>query len=104
MLESELQAAVLECGAVLGWLCFHARPARTRHGWRTAGQGNGAKGFPDTVLVRRDRLVFMELKAKAGRLSAEQEAWIALLREAGAEAHVITTSDWESGAVERILR
>jgi hypothetical protein len=39
-----------------------------------------AAGFPDLVMVREPKLVFAELKAPRGRLSAEQSAWIGALQ------------------------
>ncbi len=104
MSEAELLAAVLEAAAILGWRCFHARPARTAHGWRTAGQGNGAAGFPDLILVRRGRVLAVELKAAKGRLSDAQELWLAAFEQAGVETRVWRPDDWLAGVVDRVLR
>jgi hypothetical protein len=55
-------------------------------------QGDG-RGFVDLILVR-DRVVWAELKAEAGRLTAEQEAWAESLRGAGQEVYCWKPSDW----------
>jgi VRR-NUC domain len=67
---------VLDVARAFHWRSYHARPARTEHGWRTPVQGDGA-GWPDVVLVRGGRGVALELKTEIGRVTPEQEAWIA---------------------------
>jgi len=52
---------VLQLAQVLGWRRMHARPCRTKAGWRTAFTGE--PGWPDVALVRGPRLIFTELKA-----------------------------------------
>lgn len=86
MSEADFQRQILDLAARYRWRVAHFRPAMTRKGWRTAVAADGA-GFPDLVLVR-DRIIFAELKADAGRLTAAQTVWIAELRSAGAEAYV----------------
>lgn len=74
--ERDLQQAVIETARLLGWRVAHFRPARTKHGWATPVAADG-KGFPDLVLVHRDRgVIFAELKAGRGKLTAEQVEWI----------------------------
>jgi len=73
-LESELQDMVIDLAHLRGWLVAHFRPARTNYGWRTPVSADGA-GFPDLVLVRRDHLIFAELKSLGGRLSPSQIQW-----------------------------
>lgn len=102
--ETELTDAILEAAAALGWLCYHARPARTDQGWRTAAQGNGAKGLPDLLMVKGRRMVAAELKDKKGKLTVEQGYWLARLGDTPVETYVWRPCDWEMGVVERILR
>lgn len=102
MTERELQDWVVGAARLLGWRIFHARVARTAHGWRTAVSYDGA-GYPDLTLVR-ERVVFAEIKLDGGRLRPEQVVWIDTLREAGQEVYVWRMADWMSGEVEAALR
>lgn len=86
--EAEFQSAVIEAAQWHGWIVHHTRNVQIRPGvWSTLLQGN--RGFPDLVLSRRAQgdLVFAELKSARGRLSPEQELWLATLTAAGAEAY-----------------
>ena len=108
MTEAQLQASVIELAQLLGWRVAHFRPARTEAGWRTAVAGDG-KGFPDLLLTKRGYLLFAELKSARGRLSPEQEEWLADLALVGhgigpVRALVWTPADWKSGAIENALR
>lgn len=100
--ERHLQAAVERLAGLLGWTYMHCRPAVDRSGrWSTPL--SGMPGFPDLVLVRPPRLVFAELKAERGRLTAEQEHWLDVLRQAGAEVYVWKPKNWVSGEIEGAL-
>lgn len=59
-----------------GWLAAHFRPAQGRDGrWVTPMQGD--KGFPDVILARGGRIVFIEAKReKGGVVSPAQRAWL----------------------------
>lgn len=86
--EAEFQSAVIEAAQWHGWIVHHTRNVQIRPGvWATPLQGD--RGFPDLVLARPKHgdLVFAELKAPRGRLTPEQELWLATLRSAGAEAY-----------------
>src|SRR5262245_37343528 len=93
MTEAELLTQVIQFAKLLGWRVAHFRAGRTLHGWRTAVQGDGA-GYPDLLLVRRDRVVWAELKSQRGVLSDEQQAWIDALRAAGQEVYIWRPSSW----------
>ena len=71
--EDAFQALVIDYARLHGWLVHHTRPARTAQGWRTSLQGDA--GFSDLVMARGGRVVFAELKAAKGRLTAEQQRW-----------------------------
>ena len=94
--EAQLQAAVIDLAHLCGWLVAHFRPARTQQGWRTPVSADGA-GFPDLVMVRGDRLVVAELKAKRGRVSPDQQAWLdAFSQVPSVEVHLWRPSDWDT--------
>ena len=90
--EAAFQQQVIDLAQLSGWLVHAERPARMADGrWRTPIQGMA--GFPDLVLVR-ERVLFVELKSERGKLSPEQEQWLAVLRTAGADARLWRPSDW----------
>lgn len=97
MLESEFLRQVIELAALYGFAAAHFRPALTSRGWRTPVQGPLGAGFPDLVLVnvRRRRVLFVELKSDAGKVSADQAAVLAALEEAGAETRVWRPRDFD---------
>ena len=100
MTEDELLSCVVDMARKqYGWRVAHFRPARTNKGYRTLMQGD--PGFPDLVLAKEGRVLFVELKSERGELSAEQEAWLFDLDE---QAKVWRPSDWLNNSIERILR
>lgn len=101
--EDAYLSGILHLAKLLGWRTAHFRPAQTNSGWKTAVAGDG-KGFPDIVLVRGDRCIFVETKSPTGRLTAEQEQWLAALDQTPTEVYV-----WRAGVdtfedIQRILR
>lgn len=66
MTERQLEDTVAAMARARGWRRYH-----------THRSDRSPAGFPDDVLVRDGRLLFLELKTEAGKLSAEQSAWIA---------------------------
>ena len=77
--EDDLLRNVLDLADDFGWLAYHQRPALTSKGWRTAIQGDA--GFPDLVLVRAPRVLFVELKKDDGRTGPFQKKWLTALAE-----------------------
>lgn len=51
-----------------------------------------APGFPDLVLVR-ERVVVAELKARRGKVSDQQQAWLEAFGRAGVEVYVWRPAD-----------
>lgn len=79
MTEAAFSRQVLQLAKIRGWLRVHYRPARTKDGWRTALSGD--RGAPDIILVRRGRVLFVELKSARGRLEPDQKRWRAALEQ-----------------------
>jgi len=104
MSEADLLKCVLDLAKLKGWLVAHFRPAQTSKGWRTAVSADGF-GFPDLVMVRHDRCLFVELKAERGKLSEAQSIWLGFLTGANQRGRVFIwkPSDWLSGEIERRL-
>ena len=93
MLEADLQPVLADAAELGGWRRAHFRPARTAHGWRTAGQYEAA-GFPDLILVRGRDLLAWELKSERGRVSVDQLDWLSALAEVSVvDARVIRPAD-----------
>lgn len=89
--EARFQAQVFRLAEVLGYRCYHTHDSR-----------RSAPGFPDAVLLRRPRVLFVEFKSERGRLSPEQLWWLCELRSSGQEAYVWRPSDIDK--LTRILR
>lgn len=100
MSEAEFMAQVIAFAKMHGWAVVHFRPAMTKRGWRTPVEGD-AKGFVDLVLVKR-RVIFAEVKADDGHLSAEQQEWAKRLEVAGQPVVIWRPRDWN--AVQSELR
>ena len=62
--ERQFQNQVLQLARLYGWLAYHT--------WSSI---HSAAGFPDLVLVRPPRLLFLELKSAKGKLSPTQLQW-----------------------------
>ena len=90
--EKAFMSAVVDLARLTGWLCYHTFDSR-----------RSEAGFPDLVLARGGRLVFVELKTEQGRVTDAQSEWLeALALCPGVEVHVWRPGDWD--AIERTLR
>jgi len=98
--ERQFMAMVIRLARLLGWMSFHARPALTAKGWRTAVEGDG-KGFPDLVLLRGRKMIVAELKVGKSPVMPEQDAWLEAFAAAGARACVWRPEQWDE--IERTL-
>lgn len=104
--EAQWQTVVVDYARLRGWLLHHGRPLRTVDGeWRTAITGD--RGFPDLVMVRRERLVVAELKSETGRAGPGQAAWaVGFQLVAAASGGAVEFHHWRPSAwpeVERVL-
>lgn len=94
--EREWQRQVITWAKREGWKVYSIHDSRTQE-WGTD------PGFPDLVLVRGDRLLFVELKAQSGRLRPSQTGWrIALEAVPCVEWHAWRPSD--EATVKHALR
>jgi len=87
MRERVLQAHVERLLRVCGWRYYHTHDSR-----------RSVAGFPDLVALRPPRFVVIELKSARGKLTAEQDAWLAAFQRLGAEVYVWRPSDLEVAA------
>jgi VRR-NUC domain len=87
--ERQFERAVVEYAEFNSWLVYHTYDSR-----------RSKPGFPDLVLVRDDRLLFVELKSERGRLSDAQLDWMGRLERVEAIPSSCVTvfvwrpSDW----------
>ena len=94
--ESAFQAQVCNLASYLGWHWYHApdnRPIRTRDG-RVRKQ-HVVPGFPDLIMLRGAEIMAVELKAQGGRISRDQNTWLARFIAAGVETHIWFPADWD---------
>lgn len=94
--EAQFQAQVVELAELLGWTVNHTRRSVGKGGrWTTA---TSVVGYPDLTCwhPRQRRVLFVELKSEAGKLTPEQEAVLASLAAAGQEVAVWRPSDLET--------
>jgi len=64
-----------------GWLVYHVHDSRTQE-WGTD------PGFPDLVMVRDDRILFVEIKREHGRVARTQTPWLQALDLPGIEVYI----------------
>lgn len=90
--EAAFMRQVVELAALCGWKTYHPFLSK----W-------SQKGWPDLSMVRRDRLVFAELKSERGKVTPEQQTWIDALNGVYCvEAYVWRPSDFDE--IARVLR
>jgi hypothetical protein len=88
--EKLFQQAVLDAMHLFGWRTYHTFDSR-----------RSAPGFPDICAVRRDRLLFSEIKGPRGKVTPAQQQWLEDLGRC-AEAYLWREQDWER--IEGVLR
>jgi VRR-NUC domain len=89
--ERAFMESVFKLARMLGWACYHTYDSRRSEG-----------GFPDAVMLKRPRVLFVEFKADRGKLTDAQRAWLDELRACGQEAYVWRPKHW--AAIEKVLR
>jgi hypothetical protein len=91
--ERDFMRQVTDAAELYGWRWAHFRPAQRANGhWMTPVSGPIGVGFPDLVLTR-ERVLFVELKAEGASLRPPQRAVHESLRRAGAEVYTWRPSD-----------
>jgi VRR-NUC domain len=91
--EKQFQAQFLELAGWLGWLAYHDYDSR-----------KNSPGFLDTVLAKRGRIIFAELKSEKGKLRPQQKIWYEILKTCpGIEVYVWKPSQWDE-IVETLKR
>ena len=89
--ERQLQNKVITWARLEGWRVFH--PWSSKH---------SEAGFPDLVLLRPPRLVFVELKRLGKQPTPDQADWLLALEHVpGVEVYVLRPGD--EAEIERVL-
>lgn len=83
MSEADFQDWVVRIAKMCNWSVHHVSPHQVRPGVFRSD----TPGWPDLTLVRKNELIFAELKTDAGRVSDHQKHWLNLLTEV-AETYV----------------
>ena len=93
--EAPFQKQVVNLAVALGWkreLIYHTHDSR-----------RSGKGFPDLVMLRPPRILYVELKRqKNAYTSPEQDEWLGALKECGAEVFLWRPLDWDE--IIRVLK
>ncbi|MDP9143850.1 MAG: hypothetical protein M3N43_03995 [Actinomycetota bacterium] len=92
--EAQFQRQITEYAELCGWEWMHPRAGRTVDSWRTPMSGTMAKGWPDLVLIRDRRLIFMEVKRAGAMATADQLRVLDVLAGA-AETYTVRPKDWD---------
>lgn len=113
--EARFQKQVVELAELLHWGVWHDRATNQRSACRAckaplrcaacatpATVVRNPAGLLDLILIRRPRVLWVELKSDRGRLTPEQRATISDLRACGQEAYVFRPRDFET--ITRLLR
>lgn len=90
--EKQLQQQIIGLARTLGWWTHHHYDSR-----------RSAPGWPDLVLLRDDRALFVELKAEKGRLSPDQRHVLDMIAHAGLDAHIWRPRHWNDGSIHQAL-
>ena len=91
MSEATWQAHVLRVARQFGWLVYHTQFSIRSH-----------RGWPDLVLCRPPRILFVELKSDRGRVSPEQRDWLDALRACGLDARVWRPTEHDDEVFETL--
>lgn len=84
MSEKQLLESVVALAKALGWRHFHTHDSR-----------RSPAGFPDLVMVRGGRLLFVELKSTRGRYGPGQVEWLDDLADVAAgSGDVVEALTW----------
>ncbi len=103
--EEQFLDLIIETAHTYGWVVAHFRPAMLKDGsWRTAVSADG-KGFPDCILVRPPKCLFVETKSEKGKVSPEQKEWGEILKQCpGIEYYLWRPSQFDNEIVKVLER
>lgn len=90
--EAAFLRQVRDLARIFGWSTYHPFLSR----W-------SERGFPDVVLCRPPRILFVELKTDKGKTTPDQDRWLGMLEQCpGVEVFVWRPADFD--AMTAVLR
>lgn len=72
--EADFQKVLVQFARIMGW-DVHWHPDEKQNAKSGRWDLMPPPGFPDLVMVRDERILFVELKGQRGKLSHDQEYW-----------------------------
>ena len=90
--EKHLRQQVMDIAGHFGWT----------HKYFTWRSKHSPAGFPDLVLVKPGKVIYVELKSMKGKLSDYQISWLIALACAGQWVYVWKPDSWTE--IEEVLR
>jgi hypothetical protein len=93
MTEAHFQASVISVCKLFGVALFHPYYSE-----------RSTPGWPDLALCGTRGFILRELKTEVGKLTADQEKWGSMLRQAGMNWDVWRPGDLQSGRIQRELQ
>lgn len=82
--EKAFQDTVVQAAELYGWWHYHTHDSR-----------RSTPGFPDLVLIKPPKVIFLEVKREKGRLTVAQADVLAMLSDCSdVDAAVVRPSDW----------
>lgn len=91
--EAQFQKRVIQLAESLGWDWMHIEPMGSHMGWRTPTKGT-LRQWPDLVLLRGARMMFLELKAQKAPPPGVDQKRVLQKLSAAAETYTVRPSDW----------
>ena len=82
--EASLLSKVTKAAHLYGWATYHTRRS-----------DRSEKGWPDLVLCRPPRILFVELKTNLSQVSPDQLFWLHALQDCNLVTRVWRPQDWD---------
>ncbi len=103
MTEKELTKLLQKTLKQTGWLGAHFHDSRREIKPNVFIGDLSAKGFPDIVAIKKNRLLVVELKSETGKLREQQPEWLDAFSDVGAEVFLWRPTHWKNGAITQVL-
>ena len=92
MTEKDFQNAVVAYAKEKGWLVYHTYDSR-----------RSQAGFPDLVMVKGKRVMFIELKSSEGKETEAQSKWLSALEKVEIRVVDVWRPGCQDGEIIRLI-